>query len=127
METSIIIAGFGGPFVYPVKSTLFNKAKVTGYVAKGMFILHLIIALSAMVCAFSLLIRNAFKSVNSNEFAANLVAGGVMYFFLIHMVLAAIPRYAIPLYPLMFILSVFGVYQLFNLFLYKIIKKMAVK
>lgn len=108
-----IIVGQGGPFVYPVKSSLYHKNRLAGYFLYVMFFLHPFIVFGAVLCSATLVFRLCFsKAIRNESIAAYIVAAVVIYFTGIHIITAPLPRYAIPLYPLIFILFMRFIWQI---------------
>jgi 4-amino-4-deoxy-L-arabinose transferase-like glycosyltransferase len=100
------VAGAGGAFQYGVKSSIYHTAKVARATYVLMMSLHGFLAMLALTYTVFLLSRTVrTRAYNKNP---EIVITGILivYFTLIHMVLAPLPRYAVPLYPFSYILAV---------------------
>lgn len=104
---SSIIAGQGGPFIYPVESSIYHKNKIALASLKAMFFLHPFFVSVALLGSLFALIGLCRKRAPSSNTLVSFLSITVFYFMGVHMVLAPLPRYSIPMYPFVFILGVY--------------------
>lgn len=120
---SEIIVGQGGVFVYPVNSSIYHKiplAKLIHNLFLSMHFLLVLIALGYSVYfCWCQLFTAKFKMNTSSRCHVPLFLGAMslIYFSAIHMALAPLPRYAVPLYPLVFMVACAAVYRWGTFFL----------
>ena len=110
-----IIAGTGGPFIYPVVFSIFHSSRVPQAILIGMMALHTyLVLLAALNCCF--IVIKYFKSPHIDE-TSILIYFCVLfflYFTLIHTILTPLPRYSFPGYPFAYLLAVNFVYSIFS-------------
>ena len=122
-----IIAGQGGVFVYPVKHSLYDKVPVAEFSLILFFVLQPVLVFLALIYSvFILVYKLVLSKVKETEqkqvhFSLYVIAGGILYFTAIHMVLAPLPRYSIPLYPLVFIIACAAIvkFKSYLIYIYK--------
>jgi 4-amino-4-deoxy-L-arabinose transferase-like glycosyltransferase len=110
-----ITAGKGLPFIYPVKSSLYQQLRVARWSLHAMRWTHAIFVLAALFAAIVLFVRAARRKAGSpSDFGACAVVLLLVYFTLIHTLLAPLPRYSIPLHGPMYLLAIFGLMEGFR-------------
>lgn len=105
-----IIAGAGGPFIYPVTTSIYHRNPVAASSLNFMMMTHtlwVLIAAATSVWGMARLVRSR---SGDNEFLILYMATILLvYFTVVHSVLAPLPRYAYPVYPFIYLLSAFGI------------------
>ncbi|OHX37782.1 hypothetical protein BJL95_08255 [Methylomonas sp. LWB] len=100
------VAGPGGPYVYNINSSVFTRQAIPAASLNGMMALHpFIIALTAAACLWTLIDLCRRRSSPATQPAWLLCAALVVYFTAVHTVLAPLPRYAFPIYPIAYALA----------------------
>lgn len=114
-----MVAGMGDVYVYPITySPYYNRQifMITHAMMKGA---HPLINIAAIIMLVLFFIPGTRKYLsNDAKKALSFLAVIIVYFILLHTVVTPLPRYAIPLRPIMYGLAVF-----FFLFLFEIYKK----
>ena len=106
---SSIIVGAGGPFIYPVVTSIYHRNPVVSFSLHFMMFTHAFWVLIAVVTTcrgLTSLVRSP-SGINS-YFVLYMSSLLLVYFTLIHAVLAPLPRYAYPVYPFVYLLAAFG-------------------
>ena len=106
---SSIIVGAGGPFIYPVVTSIYHRNPVVAFSLHFMMFTHAFWVLIAVVTTcrgLTSLVRSP-SGINS-YFVLYMSSLLLVYFTLIHAVLAPLPRYAYPVYPFVYLLAAFG-------------------
>lgn len=102
-----VAVGWGQAFVYQVISTSYHKHKVLRTTYEFMMKYHFIFVILALVLSGIVIIGSAFKKIVTDEFFIITSSGLLLvYFTIIHMILAPLPRYSFPLYPFCYFLSI---------------------
>lgn len=115
--------GAGGPFIYKVDSSIYDRLSFAIATLSFMMATHFLwVSLAAVTCCYGL--RHLFRSRYKD--AASLVLHTssllLVYFTLIHSVLLPLPRYAYPVYPFVYLLAAFGV-QVLALRFWHVVRK----
>lgn len=110
-----ILVGQGGPFVYPVLDSIYHKNTAAYYSVVLSSRLHLFWVFSFAALAGYLSVRLIFgRNLSPPEALAVPVVLIVLYFVIIHVALAPLPRYAVPIHGFLFVSGVFLVYRVFT-------------
>ncbi|MBF0202779.1 MAG: glycosyltransferase family 39 protein [Desulfamplus sp.] len=110
-----ILVGQGGPFIYPVKSSIYNHNWVAFQSLVIMSFLHpIFVGLTFLLVIFMLIKRLRRISLTESEKFAMPALMSIFYFAFIHTILAPLPRYSVPLHPLIFICAIFMLYRLYT-------------
>ena len=110
-----IIAGGHDVDIYPVKKTLFRDHRMAGLLHASMKVIHpFLLLLSAMGIPLLLCkkVRERFPGAKYAAFVVTLL----IYFSAIHIVLAPLPRYSIPLRPFLYISAFASLYMIISMF-----------
>lgn len=100
------IAGPGGPYVYHVKSSIYSRQPIPAATLTGMMSIHPILALLAACAGLYSLWELAHRRKSAATEATWLCCAALMFYFTaLHSVLAPLPRYAFPLYPVAYVLA----------------------
>lgn len=110
---SMIHAG-GDYNVYPVKHTWYDKNPIMNISYKIMKFLHPIIIL-LMHFGVLLFLLNKNNYSRQQVFIMTILLALTAYFLLIHTILVPVPRYSLPLRPIVYFLAVYGVYRITDL------------
>jgi 4-amino-4-deoxy-L-arabinose transferase-like glycosyltransferase len=112
---SILVAG-EGPFIYRVRSSIYSEYGFFEYTLSLFRAIHPILILLSLLAAVTLL-RNLFRSrFDTAPFIeAYLIFGCIAYFTAVHMVFAPLPRYSIPMHPLIYITGLYSITKLLEL------------
>lgn len=113
---SDIIAGYGGIFVFPVESSLYSKVPIAKFTKELMEVLHPLLVSVALVGGGILFICFFWRGFDNNMSGGVLIYITLCYFTCVHIMLAPLPRYAIPLYPFVYIMFTYTVEQMFMSF-----------
>jgi 4-amino-4-deoxy-L-arabinose transferase-like glycosyltransferase len=99
------LAAAGGPFIYPVVESRYHKSPLWAYSLRGMFALHTpLVVLSFLASALALLWFIKRKPAHQGAYVCGAV---LVYFTLIHSVLAALPRYSYPVIPVAYLMGIY--------------------
>ena len=110
-----MIQGMGGPFIYPVKKTLYDKSSVVKLTYTIMQYLHyFLIWVMFIGMVYSLLIMIKKKDVTIYGDGMLMVLLVLAYATAVHSLLASLPRYSIPFQYFMYIAALFFLMRLFN-------------
>lgn len=105
-----IMVGQGGPFIYPVKSSIYSDNSFFKWTLSLFHTIHPVLVLLSLAAAVFLLrelFKTGFNTAPSIE--AYVVIGCIAYFTAVHMVFAPLPRYSIPMHPLVFVAGLFAI------------------
>ena len=108
--------GQRGPFIYPVRSSIYSSSgffMITLSLFKAIHPLFALLSLAAIVMLLRELLRSRFNTAANTEIY--LVAGCITYFTLVHTVFAPLPRYSIPMHPLLYVAGLFAISKLIEL------------
>jgi 4-amino-4-deoxy-L-arabinose transferase-like glycosyltransferase len=106
---SSIIAGAGGPFIYPVTTSIYNRNPVAAASLHFMMLTHAFWVLIAALTSCWGLTRLIRAPSGTNTFFVLYISSILLaYFTVIHSILAPLPRYAYPVYPFAYLLAAFG-------------------
>lgn len=108
--------GQKGPFIYPAKSNSYfsnDFLKFTLSLYMAMHPIFVLLSLAAAMILLRELMRSRFNTAASTE--AFFVVGCIAYFTVLHMVFAPLPRYSIPLHPLIYIAGLYSISKLLEL------------
>ncbi len=107
------VAGAGGPYVYEVASSVYTRQPLPAFTLNMMMAIHpLLIALGGLACVGYLADWRARPSICANDPAALVCVALLAYFTALHSVLAPLPRYAFPVYPIAYGLAAAGAARL---------------
>ena len=105
--SSSVIQGQGGPFIYPIISSPYDNAGIHLLTMNVMMAIHIPFLLLALLA-----VLKGIGELLSKKKSCHLILGIMILFVLyhtgIHMVLAALPRFSIPYYPILFMLAGYG-------------------
>jgi 4-amino-4-deoxy-L-arabinose transferase-like glycosyltransferase len=102
-----VIAGEGGPFVHQVMLSIYSGNSLPAMVLAAMMALHgWLVVLAALNCCLAVLIYFGSARIEPNNAPLFLAALFLLYLTAIHTVLAPLPRYSFPGYPVVFLLAV---------------------
>ena len=107
------IAGAGGPFIYPVKNSIYstNAPAVNSLLfSETSHPLWLISALFIVITRIPGLFRGQANS--EAEYVIYVLIAALAYFTAVHSVLAPLPRYSYPALPLLYLVAVYGIWRL---------------
>lgn len=107
------VAGPGGPYVYPVISSVYTRQAIPAWTLSVMMNLHpILIFLASITClCFVVEVRQAGINHKTNP-ALLITVLLVIYFTAVHTVLAPLPRYSYPLYPIVYVLAAVTIVKL---------------
>lgn len=111
-----IVQGMGDAFVYPVHKTPYASNPLFIFTRIGMKWIHLpIITLAAIgsVLAWLPAVFHALKP--AARLGAQICSLLLLYYTAIHVIGAPFPRYAIPLLPIVYVMALFAIWQLWKL------------
>jgi hypothetical protein len=102
--------GQKGPFIYQAKFNIYFSNDFVKYTLTLYEAIHPIFVLLSLV-GLIFLLRDTRKSNfdTSRDFAAPIVIGCIVYFTAIHMVFAPLPRYSIPVHPLIYLAGLYSI------------------
>lgn len=105
-----ILVGHGGPFIYPIEKSIYFTNDFLSYTLTLYHAIHPIFVLLSLA-ALVLLVRSlhASKYNSEHDTVALLVVGCIAYFTVLHMVFAPLPRYSIPLHPLIYLAGLYAI------------------
>ena len=104
-----ILKGQGGVYIYPVRTSLYKTNPVASATLVGMRNLHPVLLLMSLVGFVGLII--SMKSGGGDKdrnFIGLLIFSLLIYFTLVHTVLNPLPRYSIPMRPLLYLGALFS-------------------
>jgi len=101
------IQGQGGPFIYPIISSVYNTNPIYSLSLRIMMPLHKILFLLAVIAVALEVFRFGFRKEPSNYIVVTLVLF-VLYHSGVHMVLAPLPRFSFPYYPILYMLAAYA-------------------
>ena len=107
-----VVQGMGGPFVYPVKKTLYDKsffARLT-YIAME-FIHPFIVAVMFIGILYFILLFMKKRDLSTTEISYAVIATTLVYATLLHMVFVPLPRYSVPFYCFMYMCAFTFIYH----------------
>jgi 4-amino-4-deoxy-L-arabinose transferase-like glycosyltransferase len=106
------IVGQGGPFIFPVISSMYHRNKIAFASLQLSRAMHPFLLLAAgFSCIYILIKYISGKNISENIFVITLIASTLLYFTAVHTVLAPLPRYAVPVYPMLYLLAMFGIWK----------------
>jgi len=106
-----IISGMGDVFIYSVSTSPYHTSESFWHSHQIMRLLHWPLMLSGLLCAILVWLPARFLYLPSYTLAtARITSALLAYFIAIHVVTTPLPRYSIPLRPLLFLMAVLGVY-----------------
>jgi hypothetical protein len=115
-----IVQGMGDSFIYPVSSTPYTDRKLFQTTHAAMKNLHMGLLLLCLTgVALVWLPMRGTQVQKGVQPAAQFLSLVAIYFTLFHMVGAPFPRYAIPVYPLMYLLAALSVYRVMDWYSYR--------
>lgn len=105
-----ILVGQGGPFIYPIEKSIYFTNDFLSYTLTFYHAIHPVFVLLSLA-ALVLLARSlhASKYNSEHDAIALLVVGCIAYFTALHMVFAPLPRYAIPVHPLIYLAGLYAI------------------
>ena len=104
-----IIAGIGGAFIYPIEKSIYDKVPLESFLYWIMFNSHTFFVVVTFGYIFFCIYK---KNLRRQPYPATLLASLILYFLSVHSILAPLPRYSIPIYPAIYILTVYAAYLL---------------
>jgi 4-amino-4-deoxy-L-arabinose transferase-like glycosyltransferase len=107
------IQGQGGPYIYPIISSIYSENRVYSFSLLLMMKVHTIIFLIAFIAIVSGLLR-LFLMNKDVHFIITTLTLFVLYHTAVHMVLAPLPRFSFPYYPILFMLAGYGSLIIWN-------------
>lgn len=111
-----LASGERGPFIYPVTSSIYSSSGFFMFTLSLFQAIHPIFLLLSLAAAIFLLRDLAISRFNT---AANteayFIVGCIAYFTVVHMVFAPLPRYSIPMHPLIYMIGLFFISKLLEL------------
>lgn len=101
------VAGPGGPYVYLVTSSVYSRQAIPAATLNGMMAAHPVLVF-LMVCAWGWSALDLYRKRSSpaTRPAWLICVALTVYFTLLHSVLAPLPRYAFPIYPVAYTLAI---------------------
>lgn len=114
------VQGQGGPFIYPVTHSVYNDNALYSGSLRLMMFIHKFLFVFALIAVAAEFVRLVFLHKPAHFLLITLIVF-VVYHTAVHMVLAPLPRFSFPYYPVLFILAAHGVTQ----FVTQIKKQMA--
>lgn len=106
-----ILVGQGGAFVYPVKKSLYGMSAPAGWAYIVMMYVHPLLVLLALGFALVQLVSIFREDSARGLFPLSVLSVLLFYFTFLHMALAPLPRYSVPLYPMIYLLAVAAIYR----------------
>ncbi|MBT7696742.1 MAG: hypothetical protein HN737_04955 [Desulfobacterales bacterium] len=100
-----VLQGYEDVYIYPVKNSLFKTSAFAGAIHKVMKILHPILIIMTMA-GFAGLVLISKSGGSTSQISVDiglLVISLLFYFTAIHTILAPLPRYSIPLRPMLYL------------------------
>jgi 4-amino-4-deoxy-L-arabinose transferase-like glycosyltransferase len=104
------LAAAGGPFIYPVITSRYHKSSAWLYSMIGVFKIHTSLVVLSFIASIMLFIF--FLKRNETYIEGYIFGGLIIYFTLIHTILAPLPRYSYPVIPYAYVLGIFMIYQI---------------
>jgi hypothetical protein len=107
------LLGQKGPFIYPAKYNLYHSNDLFKYTLTLYAALHpifVLLSLAGLIYLLREVKRSNFDT--SRHLEAAIVIGCIVYFTAIHMVFAPLPRYSIPVHPLIYIAGLYSITKL---------------
>jgi 4-amino-4-deoxy-L-arabinose transferase-like glycosyltransferase len=102
-----VTVGWGQAFVYKVNSTSYHKHKMLRKTYEFMMKYHMVFAALALLFSVIVSVRTVIrKNITSEMFIITSSGLLLIYFTIIHMILAPLSRYSIPLYPICYMLAI---------------------
>lgn len=106
---SSIIAGAGGPFIYPVITSIYHRNPAVAASLHFMMLTHAFwVLIAAVTACFGLPYLFRSPAGTNACFVFYLAVILLVYFTVIHSLLAPLPRYAYPVYPFVYLLAAYG-------------------
>lgn len=106
---SSIIAGAGGPFIYPVITSIYHRNPVAAGTLYFMMFTHVFwVVIAAITSCWALARLIQLPRGNTSLFVLYIAPILLIYFTAVHSVLAPLPRYAYPVYPFVYLLAALG-------------------
>ncbi len=102
-----MIQGQGGPFIYPIISSVYDDPGLYSLTLLLMMNLHLLLFFAAVLVIAYEFLRLIFSD-QKPDWVLAVVILFVLYHTGVHTVLAPLPRYSTPYYPLLFMLAIYG-------------------
>lgn len=107
------IVGAGGPFIYPVKQSIYNTSVLAIDSLLFTEISHPLWLISALVVLVAKLIKMMrARKIPGGDSVILVLAAALAYFTAVHSVLAPLPRYSYPLLPLLYLTAAYGIWKL---------------
>lgn len=114
-----IIQGMGDVFIYPVIKSPYESTigfTVTHSIMKN---IQPILNILALLCTVAVWLPTRITKLSDKiVIAGRGLAVILIYFLLIHIVATPLPRYAIPIYPIIYCLSIIMLYSIYNCLLH---------
>lgn len=104
----------GGPFIYPVGSNFWTHS-TPGQIALAIYHgLHRLLLLAGSPVLLFLFYSMATRTTHQHfhQRILSIATLTILYFTIVHLILAAWPRYAVPFWPFFYLLGMCGLYQL---------------
>jgi len=109
-----MLESVGGPFIYPVGNNIWTNSTLGQITLTLYHILHRLLLLAGFPVVFWL-IYSVIQRKKHGPFNHNLMlvaALTIFYFTIIHVILAAWPRYSVPFWPFFYLLGMCGLHEL---------------
>lgn len=114
-----IIAGFGDVFIYPVTTSPYHQVGIFDLSSRLMQALHWPVTILALISCLLIWLPQAKKWLpEAGLFAVRMASLIIGYFLLVHIAGTPLPRYSIPLRPLLFGLSLLSVALIIQWFIH---------
>ena len=105
--SGFMIQGQGGPFIYPITSSVYDDPGLYSLTLLLMMNLHMLLFFAAVLVVAYESIRMIFSDHKPDMVLAMIILFA-LYHTGVHTVLAPLPRYSTPYYPFLFMLAVYG-------------------
>ena len=111
--SAYMVQGQGGPFIYPITSSVYDDPGIYSLSLFLMMSLHGLLFFAAVLVVVVASLRMVFSD-DKPDLVLAMVVLFVLYHTGVHTVLAPLPRYSTPYYPFLFMLAVYGCTAVFE-------------
>jgi 4-amino-4-deoxy-L-arabinose transferase-like glycosyltransferase len=107
-----IIVGAGGPFIYPVSQSIYDSNLFAITCLQFSELSHPLWLISALAVIISKILKvGRTRKIDENDSEITIIATALVYFTLVHSVLAPLPRYSYPMLPLLYLAAIYGLWR----------------
>jgi 4-amino-4-deoxy-L-arabinose transferase-like glycosyltransferase len=110
-----VVTGMGDVFIYPVLKSSYHDSRLFFMTYQFMYFLHWPLIILALLTNILIWLPSAKKLIPAEKLAiSRFLSVILLYFILVHAAGTPLPRYAIPIKPLIFGMAIYGVYIIKN-------------